>query len=381
MSATDNWKHLFSRSLAAQAPRVSFMAHGHHLWPDASLDAHIAAWHDASTLAGRKWDHVLGPVWGEAQGHVATELNLPDPGTVSFAGNAHDFLVRIVSALPRRPARVLASDREFLSATRQLRRWEETGTVQLTLVEPDAIEGAAITGDFDLIYLSQIFYDSGRESSWRKVASLARPEGPWVVIDGYHGFMAIPTDLSQVSDSAFYIAGGYKYAMAGEGVGILHAPPGFARRPDITGWFAQTGQSDTQPVGEVWFPDDARRFLGSTFDPSGLYRFNAVRRMLDAEALDTVTIANHAKRLQKEFLKNTHLANLELLNSPGPGPGARFLAYRGNRAEAIRASLAARGIDVDVRNHLLRIGFSIYHDEDDVQRLIAATWDRRTGRS
>jgi hypothetical protein len=30
-----------------------------------------------------------------------------------------------------------------------------------------------------------------------------------VVIDGYHGFLALPTDLSKIEDRVFYLAGGY----------------------------------------------------------------------------------------------------------------------------------------------------------------------------
>ncbi len=52
-----------------------------------------------------------------------------------------------------------------------------------------------------------------------------------MVIDGYHGFMAVETDLSAVADRVFYVTGGYKYAMSGEGVGMLHAPPGYGPRP------------------------------------------------------------------------------------------------------------------------------------------------------
>ena len=62
-----------------------------------------------------------------------------------------------------------------------------------------------------------------------------------MVVDGYHGFMATPTDLSAVADKIFYLSGGYKYAMSGEGAGILHAPDGYCMRPVATGWFAEFG--------------------------------------------------------------------------------------------------------------------------------------------
>ena len=35
-----------------------------------------------------------------------------------------------------------------------------------------------------------------------------------------------------------YLAGGYKYAMAGEGACFMHCPPGFGARPRNTGWYA-----------------------------------------------------------------------------------------------------------------------------------------------
>ena len=117
-------------------------------------------------------------------------------------------------------------------------------------------------------------------------ADLARPEGPWVVVDGYHGFRAVPTDLGPVADRIFYVAGGYKYAMAGEGAAFLHAPPGFGPRPRISGWYAEFGDLEGPPGG-VGFARDATRFFGATFDVSGVYRFAAAAEMLAAEGLTT----------------------------------------------------------------------------------------------
>ena len=67
--------------------------------------------------------------------------------------------------------------------------------------------------------------------------AVARPD-TLIVVDGYHGYMALPTDLAAIEARAFYLSGGYKYAMAGEGVAFLHAPPGLVPRPRDTGWYA-----------------------------------------------------------------------------------------------------------------------------------------------
>ena len=362
-----SYKHLFSRALEAAPGRLHFAAHSHHLWPDASFAGQMAAWEDAAMLADHKWNRIFAEVIPEAQRHIAAELSLPDPATIAFTPNTHELLVRIVSALPMDKPRVLASDGEFHSFRRQSQRWAEAGRIALTTVPLEQVVETAQNGQFDLIFASQVQFNSGQAlGGIEQLAALARPDGPWVVIDGYHGFMATPTDLSQVADRVFYLGGGYKYAMAGEGVCFLHAPPGFAPRPENTGWYAAF-DSLTARQGEVGYAPDGRRFLGSTFDPSGLYRFNAVQRMLVHEGLSTAAISVHCDGLKARFMAADPLPQLRLIS----GPQARFLALQGQAAPALYDALTARNAVTDLRGDVLRIGFALYHEESDVDRLIA----------
>jgi selenocysteine lyase/cysteine desulfurase len=377
-------KDLFSRALSAPG-RLHMAAHSHHLWPDVTLAAQIEAWEDAAVLADHKWDKALGQVYPAAQALVARELSLPSPDTVVFAPNTHVLLTGLLSALERpRPIRVLATDGEFHSFRRQAARWTEAGLIAPTLIDsaaPDFAErflATARDGGFDLIFASHVFFKTGRVFArvW-DLADLARPEGSWVVVDGYHGFRAVPTDLSAVADRIFYVAGGYKYAMAGEGAAFLHAPPGFGPRPVQTGWYAEFGDLEGPPGG-VGYARDASRFLGATFDPSGLYRFVAAGRMLEAEGLSTAAMAAHATRLQARLLaaiaagEAGPLSEAIVLNPPGEGPQARFLALRHQKASAWKQALAEKGVVVDVRDDVLRVGLSIYHDEADIAAFRAA---------
>ncbi|WP_310079343.1 class V aminotransferase [Caulobacter sp. BE254] len=377
-------KDLFSRALAAAPGRLHMAAHSHHLWPDATLAAQVQAWEDAAVLADHKWDKALGQVYPAAQALVARELALPSPDSVVFAPNTHTLLAVLTSAIDRRPVRVLSTDGEFHSFRRQAQRWVEAGEIELTLVESDAPDfaerflAAARGGDFDLIFVSHVFFKSGLvfDRVW-ELAELARPQGPWVVVDGYHGFRAVPTDLAAVTDRLFYIAGGYKYAMAGEGAAFLHAPPGFGPRPALTGWYAEFGDLEGPPGG-VGYVRDAGRFMGATFDPSGLYRFVAAGQMLEAEGLTTSAIAAHVRGLQRILLDRIvaggagPLKDAVVLNPPGEAPQARFLALRPPSAQAWKQALAALGVVVDVRDDVLRIGLSIYHDERDLEAFCAA---------
>ncbi len=377
MSGAGDYRHLFQRSIAAAPDRLHFAAHSHHLWPDASYVGQIAAWQDAARLADRKWDRVMGELWPAAQAHVAAELRLPDPATIVFAPNTHDFLLRIASAIPSRPLRILATDGEFHSFRRQAARWVEAGeaVVETVAAGPalaDRMAAAARCSDPHLIVASQVGFGNGAIiDDLAPLAALAQPEGPWVLIDGYHGFMAVPTDLSSMAQRLFYNAGGYKYAMAGEGVAFLHCPPGFAPCPVNTGWYAEFDDL-AAPTGAVGYAPDARRFLGSTFDPSGLYRFVAVRDMLSGEGLDTAAVSAHADALKAQFLAGLRgpLADAQLLNPTVHEVQARFLAYRHPLAAQWQAALIERNVITDVRGDVLRIGFGLYQTARDVDALL-----------
>lgn len=379
-------KSLFSRALSLAPERLHFAAHSHHLWPDVSFEAQQQAWIDANIHADNKWDLLFGQVIPQAQANVAKELGLPSPDSLAFSSNTHDFLLRLFSGFEKKPVRILATDGEFHSFRRQAERWQEAGEAVVTRIPlapfdtfADRFVAAAREAQHDWIMVSQVFFRTGGLfDRIEDLADLARPEGPWVLVDGYHGFMATPTDLSKVADRIFYVAGGYKYAMAGEGACFLHAPPGFCPRPVVTGWFAEFGDL-SGPPGGVQYRSDGGRFWGATFDCSALYRFNAVRGMLADQGLTTADVAAHARALAQQFQTAVQsgqagvLDQAEILNPvDADAPRARFLALRHADAKAWQARLLEADIVTDVRDDVIRFGFGLYQDEADVERLIAA---------
>ncbi len=393
-----SYKQLFSRFLQSNPNRLHFAAHSHHFWPDCSFDAHAQAWLDAATKVDDKWGTIFSDVLPEAQGHVARQLGLPDPSTIVFAPNTHEFVVRLFSCLPVQGSpsakpRILCSDGEFHSFHRQRRRWQEAGLaeVEVIAVEPGESVGADVgpdvgpdvgarflhaarAGQHDMVFLSHVFFNSGYVVDiLEELCDLLRERSTLLVIDGYHAFMALPTNLSAIADKAFYIAGGYKYAMAGEGACFMHCPPGIAKSPVNTGWFAGFGALEQSGDVPVAYADDGMRFAGATFDVSGLYRFNAVQRMLAAEGLEIRTIHEHVRSLQSQFLAGLNTRGIELGTLvPGPEQADRghFLTFVSTRAPELCAELARREVATDVRGDRLRFGFAIYQDPEDVEQLL-----------
>src|SRR5262249_26725551 len=215
--------------------RLHFAAHSHHLWPDVTRDAVLAAWDDAARLVDRKWDHMLGHVVPKAQAHVARILGLSHPAQIAFAPNTHELVMRIVSCFdPGKPLRILTTDGEFMSFARQAARLEEEPRVRVTRVPAEPLatfaarfRAAVAGGAHELVYFSQVFFNSGfAVLDLAGIVSAVPDPDTLVVIDGYHGFCAVPTSLRATESRAFYLAGGYKYAQSGEGVCFLHRPEG-----------------------------------------------------------------------------------------------------------------------------------------------------------
>ena len=367
-------KPQFSRFLSSDPDRLHFAAHSHHPWPDVSFDAHIQAWRDAASMMDDKWDHILGKVLPDTRELIAGVLGLADPATLTFAPNTQDLVARIFSCLDP-PVRILTTDSEFRSFSRQSRRWEEAGLalVERTPAEPfdtfaERFTREAAAGVHDLIFLSQVFYDSGFVvPHLDRIVSTVPENRTFVVIDGYHGFMALPTNLGSIQDRAFYLAGGYKYAMSGEGVCFRHAPPGYGPRPVDTGWYAGFETLDAGPSDLTTYATDGSRFSGATFDPSGVYRMRAVLSWLEDEGWGVAGIRHHVTELQDRFLSQGRLLG-ELVPPEGEERG-NFLTFRTDHAAETYEKLHAKGVITDYRGDRLRVGFGVYHDEADVERL------------
>jgi kynureninase len=377
----------FSIFRAAAPARIHLAAHSHHYWPDAACRAHQEAVDRAARYADDKWSRVFEDLVPRVRRGVARVLNLPDATTIAFAPNTHELVCRLMSALPvtRRP-HVLTSDSEFHSFERQIARLAEEDLVAVERVatEPAAsfaerFRAAARRGGHDLIFVSQVFYNSG--STCGDIAALAEsvPSADTLIaIDGYHGFMALPTDLADVAARIFHVAGGYKYAMAGEGACFMHCPPGYAPRPRDTGWFAGFDTLADGTSGQVAYGSDGSRFMGATFDPTALHRLAAVFAWMDQIGLTVAAIHAHVLSLQALFLERVETAVIDplrrarLVTPIATAERGHFLCYETPDAASIHARLAEAGIVTDVRGPRIRFGFGCYHTAEDIAAAVTA---------
>ena len=375
----------FSIFRAANPDRIHLAAHSHHYWPDAACAAQAHAVELAAKQADDKWETIFGALIPRVQRGIAGLLSLRDSATLAFAPNTHEFIVRLFSALAlNRPLEVLTTDSEFHSFRRQLARMEEEHLVRVERVRTEPFEtfherfATAASHAYDLVFLSHVFFNSGATAGdLAALATALLSADTMLVIDGYHGFMALPTDLAPIAGRAFYLAGGYKYAMAGEGACFMHCPPGYAPRPRDTGWYAAFGALSGVDDGRVGYGAGGSRFMGATFDPSGLFRLAAVLDWMDDIGLTVPAIHEHVFALQALFLDAIggvallREARLATPVAPGTERG-HFLTFETPHARAIHDRLAAANIVTDVRADRIRFGFGCYHVADDIAAAVAA---------
>lgn len=383
MTASDH-KHLYSRFLNGHEGKLHFAAHSHHFWPDVTRDAHLEYWDDCAKTSDHKWEKIFGEVVPKFQTHVASILNLKHKEQIVFAPNTHELVSRLLSLFLGKPSlNILTTSSEFHSWRRQIQRISELPQVKVKSVPTDEKLIDELTRELqkkpDLFFISQVFFDSGKALTAEELKKLSDhcPEETLMVVDGYHGFAAIPTDLSELEGQIFYLGGGYKYAQAGEGAAFLVVPKG-DWRPAYTGWFAEFGDLSRPSGAQVGYTRDGMSFMGATQDASGLYRFNAAWDLFHREGLTIQAIHDYVKTLQKEFIRHLPESfltsqSLRPLYSQDLTWHGHFLTFEATtEAEAQRTeeTLRTSGIIIDRRGKRLRFGFGLYQNQADVIAVI-----------
>lgn len=380
-------RHFYSRFLAAHPGILHMSPHSHYYWPDVTRQAHLDYWDDSARFVDNKWDEIFARRMPRVQQLIAQRLGLEQPQQIVFASNTHEFVYRIFSCLPAdKPLRLLTTDSEFHSFNRQSRRILERGNMTLEVVptEPFATlterwQQAVAAQAYDLIFISQIFFNSGvaapLPSTWLEYV---QNQDTIIVVDGYHGFGAVPTDWSAYQHRVFYLAGGYKYAQAGEGVCFAVVPQNCQLRPEYTGWFADFASLAKPQQGPVNYASDGMRMAGATMDFSALYRLQAVLELWEREGLTDVVVNDYIRKLQQAFL--THIDSLAhadlnrdnlLVNDlTTHGHFFTFKLDSAERVEALAATLKAQGVATDYRHNRLRFGFALYHNVDDYAQIL-----------
>ncbi len=378
--------------------RVLLSGHSHQAWPDVARHAQAAVFDDAAEHVDDKWERAVFPIVEEVGRGVLQRMGFAADDAIAFGESTHELLVRLLSALDLRRTRIVTTTGEFHSLDRQLGRLAEDGTaVRWVEATPRADLAERVIRAIDaesggegplVVALSAVFFeDSFVLPELARILEHARDASAIALVDAYHAFNVVPLTYGPAGESAFVLAGGYKYAGFGNGICWMRIPRDSELRPRYTGWFADyaaLAEPRTLPRPPVGYGAAGARFAGATFEASGFYRARAVLAQFDALGLTVPALREISTRQTRRIIDGL-MAHGVLAKNGEPSEGRYVLvssdedARRGGfvslahpRARDLVGALRDRGVLTDARGTLLRLGPAPYLSDDELDRGVAA---------
>jgi len=369
--------------------RLLLTGHSHQAWPDVAFEAQQQAWLDAARYVDQKWD--VAEVKAERFREAITALLDDRAGLVALAQNTHELVTRLLSALPlaTRP-RLVTTDGEFHSIRRQLDRLSEEGVevVKVAALPASTLAERLISEVDDRTAATLISYVLFQNAhivpGLGAVLEACEKVGAELLVDAYHSTNVAPISLDEERlERAFIVGGGYKYMQMGEGNCWMRFPRDCRLRPVLTGWFSEFGTmaddktaSGSDQRTRVPYADGPTRFAGGTYEPTSHYRAAAVSDFFVEQGLTQDRLRTCSQH--QVGLLATQFDALD----PDPAVVDRdrsvpleslggFLALTSPEAPRIKDALAERGVHVDHRGDVVRLGPAPYLTDEQLREAVS----------
>jgi len=364
------------------AERLLLTGHSHQAWPDVGFEGQQRAWLDAAEFVDDKWPRAAEQAAAVRAGFARLLGDRAE--NIALGQNTHELVTRWLSALPllQRP-RIVTTDGEFHSLRRQVDRLAEEGVAVVNVpARPVETLAERVIASLDsrtvCAMVSTVLFETAEIVPGLNVlAAECRRQGLPLLLDAYHQLNVIPFDLHRMGlDDVFVTGGGYKYCQLGEGNCFLRVPHESQLRPVLTGWFAEFDALEDASKGQVLYGNGAAAFGGATYDVTSHYRAAAVFAFHKEQGL-TPDRLRAISRHQVGLLK-TEFEKLDLSPSLArvePVPDERrggFLAIRAAAAKDTAQRLRERGVHVDARGDILRMGPAPYLRDDQLRDSVRA---------
>ncbi len=360
--------------------RVLLTGHSHQAWPDVAKDALAACFDEAAELVDDKWERAVFPRVDKVGRAILERSGFDGDDAIAFGRSSHELVFRLLTCLPlaSRP-RIVTTKGEFHSLHRQLARLEEEG-VDVVWVDAlprerlaERLIEAIVPGTQMVAFSAVLFEDAYVVPRLPEILARARAVDALALVDAYHAFNVVPLELGPAATDAFVTAGGYKYAEFGEGICWMRLPEGRALRPVDTGWFADFGSLSAARGERVAYGPKGMRFGGGTFDPTPFYRAEAVLAHLDRFGLTVPRLRAISLRQTRRILAGLDAAGLadRVVSAREDARRGGFVAVRSTDATALTTRLRERGVLVDARGDIVRLGPAPYLTDAEIDRGVA----------
>ncbi|MEU7900595.1 aminotransferase class V-fold PLP-dependent enzyme [Nonomuraea sp. NPDC049152] len=331
---------------------------------------------------GSPWERWTSRV-DEARRHFAALIQA-DVDDVAVVSSASEGAYQVASGFRwKRAEAVVTTELEFPSIAHVWLAQRANGaTVRYAETEGGfaTAEGyeKAMDGPARLVSVPLVSYRHGQRLPVERIAELARDRGAQVFVDAYQGLGVEPVDVRKLGCD-YLVSGTHKYLLGLPGLAFLYVRRGVNREldPQLTGWFGRVDPFAFNPR-ELDFPSTARRYEVGT--PPVVAAYGAVAGLKLLATLDAGVVRAHVRGLTSHL--RAGLAGIgERLASPASeddcGP---MVAVHDPAPDRLARFLAARKIVTSPRSGLLRIAVHYYNNDADVEAVVEAIHEYRSGR-
>ena len=362
--------------------RLLLTGHSHQAWPNVGFEAQQRAWLDAAEFVDDKWERAAEQANRVRAGFA--RLVGDQPANIALGQNTHELVTRWLSALPfRMRSHIVTTNGEFHTIRRQMDRFNDEG-IDVRKVDAHPVETLAdrlaseVTDRTLAVLVSSVLFETAAiVPGLERLAAACATHGAELLIDAYHHLNVVPFDVTAMGlERAFITGGGYKYCQLGEGTCFLRVPSDRNLRPILTGWFAEFEAIESTGQQRISFGGGAAAFAGATYDPTSHYRAAAVFDFHQQQGLtpgELRRISQHQIGLLvtafEQLDKSPSVASLEPMPLKQRGG---FVAVRTSQARDLAHRLRERGVFVDARGDVLRMGPAPYLRDDQLTDAVAA---------
>lgn len=340
-----------------------------------AVSDHLSERHgDSPTAPIANFEHVQ-PIMERAKARIAEVLRTT-PDRVDFSTNTSSALNVLCRGLDWKPGdRVAVPEGTFPTNVYPFMNLAAEG------VEVDMIptrEGAytlddleqALHPDTRLLSISWVHYLSGFRADLASIGAFCEAHDVLFCVDAIQGLGALTIDVEEANID-FLAAGGHKWLMATQGIGVLYCAEDLQDelRPP-SGWLHGPVDWEHLDEYELTFHDDARRFRTGTLNSIGV-------RALDA-ALGVYLEAGPDRCEERVLELSSTLADaLEARGMPrygtsAPDHASGIVTVAPEAPEALFEHLQRQDVVVALRNRKVRFAPTYYNDENDLQAALDA---------
>lgn len=348
--------HLASCSLGAQSDRV--------------IDA-IARFMASWCEDGAPWREWMGLIEDARAGFARLINALPEE--IAVLPNASEGAFQVASGLDYSTRRQIVScDMEFPSIAHVWLAQRPRGAQVVYAPETDGVVHVEsytdlISEDSALVSIPLVSYKNGCRLPVADVTAAAHRHGARVFVDAYQIAGILPVDVRALNCD-YLVAGMLKYLLGMPGMAFLYVRGGLKHEhdPQLTGWFGRENPYALHQLRELDFPEQARRFETGT--PSIPAAYAAVAGLSLVAQLDNRCVQEHVAELTAQLTDDLTCDGEALYSPADPLLRGPQLAVVTKDPEDLAAFLAAHGVVVSPRGHVVRLAVHYYTDAGDLAR-------------